>query len=195
VLFQMEPFLVLFGSSGVPPWVGFAMLRTDLDTPLLTSPSYAARPVSHFVRLTCSGILIISCTVFGFSQCYAQDVADAARQEQARKQNQQKKPKHVYTDEDLKRAQILTPEDRAEVEARKLQQPLPGAENAQPLDAQAVTADEPLGDVARRYPQTKGVTQTSGIRTVPSSVYRRDRACLSQTLGTCRNQASGARFA
>lgn len=146
----------LFGTLCIkrcPPVVGFAMLRTDLDTPLLTSPSYAARPVSHFVRLTCSGILIISCTVFGFSQCYAQDVADAARQEQARKQNQQKKSKHIYTDEDLKRAQILTPEDRAEVEARKLQQPPPpGTENAQdPLDAQALPPDAPLGDVARRY--------------------------------------------
>jgi LysM repeat protein len=129
------------------------MRRTDLDTPLLTSPSYAARPASHFVRLTCSGILIISCTVFGFSQCYAQDVADAARQEQARKQNQQKKSKHVYTDEDLKRAQILTPEDRSEVEARKLQQPPPpGTEDAQdPLDAQTLPPDAPLGDVARRY--------------------------------------------
>jgi LysM repeat protein len=145
----------LFGTlwfSGVPPVVGFAMLRTDLDTPSLTSPSCAARPVSHFVRLTCSGILIISCTVFGFSQCYAQDVAGAARQEQARKQNQQKKSKHVYTDEDLKRAQILTPEDRAEAEARKLQQPPPGMEEAQdPLDAQSLPADAPLGDVARRY--------------------------------------------
>jgi LysM repeat protein len=150
--FQKGYFLVVFWPSGVPPVVGFAMLRTDLDTPLLTSPSYAARPVSHFVRLTCSGILIISCTVFGFSQCYAQDVADAARQEQARKQNQQKKSKHVYTDEDLKRAQILTPQDRAEVEARKLQQPPPGMEEAQdPLDAQALPADAPLGDVARRY--------------------------------------------
>ena len=128
------------------------MLRTDLDTPLLTSPSYAARPAFHFVRLTCSGILIISCTVFGFSQCYAQDVADAARQAQARKQNQEKKSKHVYTDDDLKRAQILTPEDRAEVEARKLQQPPLGMEEAQdPLDAQALPADAPLGDVARRY--------------------------------------------
>src|SRR4029077_8462517 len=58
----------LFGTLWIkrcPPVVGFVMLRTDLDTPLLTSPSYAARPVSHFVRLTCSGILIISCTVFG----------------------------------------------------------------------------------------------------------------------------------
>ncbi|HEY6269493.1 MAG TPA: LysM peptidoglycan-binding domain-containing protein [Candidatus Acidoferrum sp.] len=129
------------------------MLQTDLDTPLLTSSSYAARPASHFVRLTCSGILIISCTVFGFSQCYAQDVADAARQAQARKQNQPKKSKHVYTDEDLRRAQILTPEDRAEVEARKLlQPPPPGMEEAQdPLDAQALPPEAPLGDVARRY--------------------------------------------
>ena len=145
----------LFGTLCIkrcPPVVGFAMLRTDLDTPLLTSPSCAARPASHFVRLTCSGILIISCTIFGFTQCYAQDVADAARQEQARKQNQQKKSKHVYTDEDLKRAQILTPEDRAEVEARKAQQPPPGTEDAQdPLDAQALPPDAPLGDVARRY--------------------------------------------
>jgi nucleoid-associated protein YgaU len=144
-----------FGSLLVkrcPPVVGFAMLRTDLDTPLLNSPSYAARPASQFVRLTCSGILIISCTIFGFSQCYAQDVADAARQEQARKQNQQKKSKHVYTDEDLKRAQILTPEDRGEAEARKTQKPPPGMEDAQdPLDAQALPPDAPLGDVARRY--------------------------------------------
>jgi nucleoid-associated protein YgaU len=146
----------LFGSlllKRCPPVVGFAMLQTDLDTLLLTSPSYAARPASHFVRLTCSGILIISCTVFGFAQCYAQDVADAARQAQARKQNQPKKSKHVYTDEDLRRTQILTPEDRAEVEARKLQQPPPpGMEEAQdPLDAQALPPDAPLGDVARRY--------------------------------------------
>jgi len=128
------------------------MQRTDLDTLFLNNPSYLARHSSHFVKLTCSGILIISCTIFGFSQCYAQDVAEAARQEQARKQNQQKKQKHVYTDEDLKRAQILTPEDRAEVEARKAQQPRPGMEDAQnPLDAEALPLDAPLGDVARRY--------------------------------------------
>jgi LysM repeat protein len=145
----------IFGTIFVkrcPPVVGFAMLRTDLVMPSLPDPSSVARPTSHFVKLTCSGILIISCTIFGFSQCYAQDVADAARQEQARKQNQQKKSKHVYTDEDLKHAQILTPEDRAEVEARKARQPLPGEENAQePLDAQALPPGEPLGDVARRY--------------------------------------------
>src|SRR6266481_3388906 len=130
------------------------MQRTDLDTPLLTIPLSTERTSSRFVRLTCSGILIISCTIFGFTQCYAQDVSEAARQEKARKDNHQKKPKHVYTDEDLKRAQILTPEDRAEVEARKQQQPLPlpGAKESQDsLDAQTLPADLPLGDVARRY--------------------------------------------
>jgi nucleoid-associated protein YgaU len=128
------------------------MQRTDLDTPFLTIPLNTERTSSRFVRLTCSGILIISCTIFGYSQCYAQDVAEAARQEQARKQSQQKKSMHVYTDEDLKRAQILTPEDRAEVEARKAQQPVPGMDSAQdPLDAEALPLDAPLGDVARRY--------------------------------------------
>ena len=150
--FPKGPFFGILLVKRCPPRGRFSMLRTDLDTPLLTGLSVVARPPSRFVRLTCSGILIISCTIFGFSQCYAQDVADAARQERARRENQQKKPKHVYTDEDLKRAQILTPEDRAEVEARKTQPPLPGAENSQdPLDAQALPADEPLGDVARRY--------------------------------------------
>ena len=129
------------------------MQRTDLEKPLLTGPSIAAGSTSRYVRLTCSGILVISCTIFGFSQCYAQqDVAEAARQEQTRKANQQKKTKHVYTDEDLKRAQILIPEDRAEVEARKNQQPLPAEKQSQDsVDAQALPPDVSLGEVARRY--------------------------------------------
>jgi nucleoid-associated protein YgaU len=64
----------------------------------------------------------------GVAQCYGQDVAEAAKQERARKEAQQKKSKHVYTEEDLKRAQILTPEDRAELEAKKNQ---PALENSQ----------------------------------------------------------------
>src|ERR1700758_3585091 len=77
-----------------PPRGRSDMQRTDLDTPLLTIPLSTGRTSSRFLRLTCSGILIISCTIFGFSQCYAQDVAQAARQEKTRKENQQKKPRH-----------------------------------------------------------------------------------------------------
>ena len=126
------------------------MLKTDLETPLLLKPSPSAGTPSRFVRLTCSGILIVSCTIFGYAPCYAQDVAEAARQEKARKENQQKK-KHVYTDEDLKKAQILTPEDRELVEARKKQQPHPGTAPQDALDAQALPDELPLGDLARHY--------------------------------------------
>ncbi len=150
--FSKAAFFDRFLSQAVSPRGRLAMQRNDLDTPLLTIPLSTERTSSRFLRLTCSGILIISCTVFGFTQCYAQDVAEAARQEKARKENQQKKPKHVYTDEDLKRAQILTPEDRAELEAKKNRQPVPGADAPpEPVDAQALPADLPLGDVARQY--------------------------------------------
>jgi nucleoid-associated protein YgaU len=83
-------------------------------------------------------------------------VAEAAKQERARKESQQKKSKHVYTEEDLKRAQILIPEDRAELEAKKNQQPPPAPEKSRDgIDAQSLPPDAPLGDVARRFRKLK----------------------------------------
>jgi nucleoid-associated protein YgaU len=94
------------------------------------------------------------------SQTTDQDVAEAARQERARKEAQQKKSQHVYTEEDLHRAQILTPEDHAQVVAKKNQQPTPPAEKSEQPSQQAVEAeslppDAPLGDVARHFRQQK----------------------------------------
>src|SRR4029077_12319776 len=89
----------------------------------------------------------------------SQDVADAARRERARKE-QAKKEKHVYTDEDLRRAKILTPEDEAVVEAKRKQQPAPTEEQAQaPIDANTGLAQLPLGDIARRYRNAKLAAQ------------------------------------
>src|SRR6266852_6796574 len=132
------------------------MLRTDLDTPLLIGPSTAAR-LSHRCFCLCfPGILFIFCAVFGATQCSAQDVAEAARQERAQKESKQKKSKHVYTEQDLKRAQILTPDDRAQVEAKKNQPAPPSSEKSQEaIDAQSFPADAPLGDVARRFRKQK----------------------------------------
>src|SRR5216683_6814533 len=132
------------------------MLRTDLDTPLLIGPSTAAR-LSHRCFCLCfPGILFIFCAVFGATQCSAQDVAEAARQERAQKESKQKKSKHVYTEQDLKRAQILTPEDRAQVEAKKNQTVPPSAKKFQEdVDAQSISPDAPLGDVARRFRKQK----------------------------------------
>jgi nucleoid-associated protein YgaU len=108
------------------------------------------------VSLCLPAILFASCTFFGATQSYSQDVADAAKQERARKESQQKKNNHVYTEEDLKRAQILTPEDRAQVEAKKNQQAPPAAEKpAEGVDAQSLPSNAPLGDVARRLREQK----------------------------------------
>src|SRR6267142_2683280 len=123
------------------------MLRTDLDTLLSMGPSTAARLSHRCVRLCFPGFLFASCAAFGASQCSAQDVAEAARQERAQKESKQKKSKHVYTEQELKRAQV---------EAKKNQPAPPSAEKPQEaVDAQSLSPDAPLGDVARRFRKQK----------------------------------------
>ena len=132
------------------------MLRTGLDTPLVTGPSTAARLSRRCLSLCFPGIVFVSGAVFGATQCSAQDVAEAARQERAQKESKQKKSKHVYTEQDLKRERILTPEDRAQVEAKKNQLAAPAAEKApEAVDAQSLSPDAPLGDVARHFRKQK----------------------------------------
>jgi LysM repeat protein len=119
-------------------------------------PTTTVRRLRLSPSLCFPAILLMSCTVFDATQCYGQDVADAARQEHARKDGKQKKSKHVYTEEDLKRARILTPEDRAQIEAKKNQQTPPTAEKSQEaVDAQSLPPNAPLGDVARRFRKQK----------------------------------------
>jgi nucleoid-associated protein YgaU len=88
-------------------------------------------------------------------QARGQDPAEAARQEKARKAAQQETPRHVYTEEDLKRKKILTPEDHERIEARKREQnAAPAEQNAEqtpPKDNNP--QNESLGEVARRFRQ------------------------------------------
>src|SRR5438132_3527914 len=132
------------------------MLRTDLEIPALTALSLAARRSSCTRSVCFPAILITASAIFGAAQCSAQDVAEAARQERTQKQSKQKKSKHVYTEQDLKRDQILTPEDRAQVEVKKNPPRPPSAEKSQDaVDAQSLPPDTPLGDVARRFRKQK----------------------------------------
>jgi nucleoid-associated protein YgaU len=111
-------------------------------------------------RLFVPGILMLSCLLFGITNCNAQDVAEAARQERARKENQQKPPNHVYTEEDLRRARILTPEDSEKLQAEKKGQAPPTAEKPpEAIDAQSAPAQLPLGDIARQYRKQKQARQ------------------------------------
>ena len=95
--------------------------------------------------------------VFFSNAVHAQDSADAARQERARKANQQKhNSPHVYTDEDLKRDKILTPDDQARVAARRNQKnAAPGQQDAEASPADPNQDAESLGEIARRYRQEK----------------------------------------
>jgi nucleoid-associated protein YgaU len=103
-----------------------------------------------------------------------QSVADAARQERARKQELRKHAKHVYTEEDLKRQRILTPEDQAVVEARKndcaqknncAAAPPQKGQNA--LDANTKSQQPSLGEVARQYRKQKELQALKPKQPVP----------------------------
>ncbi len=85
---------------------------------------------------------------------HAQDAAEAARQEKARKAAESKSSHHVYTDDDLKRAKILTPEDQAKVAARKNNSTDKKEEQAKG-GGEGAPGEESLGEVARRYRKEK----------------------------------------
>jgi nucleoid-associated protein YgaU len=92
---------------------------------------------------------------------YGQDLADAARQERTHKEAQRKRSSHVYDETDLRRPHILTPEDRARVEAK--QRPIdPSNSTPERIDAQEVTPETPQRDVAR---------QPRGEQRVPSGNF------------------------
>jgi nucleoid-associated protein YgaU len=121
--------------------------------------------ISRPVRYAAPAILFLSFATFGAAVSRAQDqqdqsVAEAARHERARKQELRKRSKHVYTEEDLKHPNILTPEDRAQVEAKRNEcaqknNCSPAQNPPASLDANSQTPQIPLGDVARQLRKQK----------------------------------------
>jgi len=101
------------------------MLLTDLNGPMSLQPRRSGLGrILRPARLAAPAVIFLSFATFGSTISRAQDqqdqtVAEAARQERARKEELQKRAKHVYTEEDLKHPSILTPEDRAQVEAKR----------------------------------------------------------------------------
>ena len=125
--------------------------------------------------ILCGVVFLCVCGI----QVRGQDVADAARQAKARKADEQKSPKHVYTEDDLKRSVILTPDDQARVEARKkLQNSVPAEQNALQKPAETAPLTESLGEIARKYRQQKaasgcGVSNQKEIHAIPLQVAGR----------------------
>jgi nucleoid-associated protein YgaU len=100
-----------------------------------------------------------------------QDAAEAARQQQAQKSQQPTTPHHVYTNEDLKRTRILTPENKKLAEARRkeLPAPTPAAKKPPAVDA-TNPPPESLGEVARRYRKEKAAreAEAAAAKKVPA---------------------------
>jgi nucleoid-associated protein YgaU len=137
------------------------MAITDLEDSNSVEPRYTDfGKLLHCHRFSAFAFLFLSFTLFCITNCQAQGLAEAARQERARKDNQQKPAKHVYTEEDLRRARILTPEDSARVEAKKRGQAPPAAEKpAEAIEAQSAPQQLPLGDIARQFRKQKQTRQ------------------------------------
>jgi nucleoid-associated protein YgaU len=125
----------------------------DIARPKPRGPS--RRDAFCLVALVC--VLILFLPAISRAQ---DDVAEAARQEKARKEAQAKKSRHVYTNEDLNKKEILDPEDRASVEAKKKDTaPVPSVAPAAPVDSENAQPAESLGEVARRYRAEKEARQ------------------------------------
>jgi nucleoid-associated protein YgaU len=144
------------------------MQLTYLNGPLPLQPRRSgAGRISRPIRFAAPALLIFAFATFGANISRAQDqqsqsVAEAARQERARKQEQQKTAKHVYTEEDLKHPNILIPEDRAQIEAKKngcaqKNNCAPTAPQNPPavVDANSQTPGTSLGEVARQLRKQK----------------------------------------
>jgi len=145
------------------------MLRTDLDTPLVTAPRQPQGSRAGCLSLCSPELYLSPAPFFGATQCSAQDVAESVRQdapERVSRRNQ-----HVYTEQDLKRDQILTPEDRAQVERRKSVGCSRSRKSQEAIDARSLPPDAPLGDVARHFRKQKQSQKPQHPR-VPSSVGR-----------------------
>ena len=107
--------------------------------------------------------LALLCVALGASSARSQDVAEAARQERERKAARAKIPLHIYTEEDLKRAKILTPEDDARVVSHKAATPLPQEEGQLPQVAEEQRENPSLREVSQRYREQKAAHQVEQV--------------------------------
>lgn len=120
----------------------------------------------RYVGLT--GALLACFVLVGVASSFAQNLGEAARQERARKKNQPRRSTHVYTEDDLKRPQILRPGDRERAEAARGKSATPAAEQAAEVPgALPKPAEISLGDIARHYRLLKQIREKQVLGQAP----------------------------
>jgi nucleoid-associated protein YgaU len=104
---------------------------------------------------------VFACIGFCLIPTHAQDVPEASVRATTRASAQQSPAKHVYTEDDLKRPVILTPEDQARIAARRrIENSAPVEQNALQTPRKEDSDSETLGDIAKRYRQGKTARQS-----------------------------------
>lgn len=128
------------------------------------------------LRTACACVALLSAWMFiplrASAQDPSQDVAEAARQEKARRSAQSSSQSHIYTNEDLQRSRILTDAERTAVAAHKSAPVNPPPEfaiiqPAGPADAASASSAQSLGEVARRYRREKAAREAAQVQEIP----------------------------
>jgi len=131
-------------------------------------PAYVSGRLSSRRRIYLTSSLLLSCYLIPAPSSHAQDLGETARQDRTRKENHGKRSKHVYTEEDLKRRSILTPEDRARFEARRNTPDPLNAQKSSPAPSDSSRPTQPsLGEVARQNRRQKQERQAQEAAKLP----------------------------
>jgi LysM domain len=122
----------------------------QLESTPASRKSVTPRSVIHqrIGKLIFSTALIASAATFVTPRATAQDLGEIARQERAKKQNNPAPgTTHIYTNDDVKRQQILTPEDQARFSATTQPATAKPSQSATQLASESTpgNADLPIG--------------------------------------------------
>jgi nucleoid-associated protein YgaU len=103
-------------------------------------------------QVNISLVLLACIFTLGVAPCFAQNMADLARQERKRQNNISPTAQHIYTNEDFERSKILLPEDRKKFQANhKIPESLTEPQPSVQTTSATHQKQNPLGDVARRH--------------------------------------------
>ncbi len=131
-------------------------------------PAFVWGRLSSGRRICLTSAVLLSCYLIPPPPSHAQDLGETARQDRTRKENHGKRSKHVYTEEDLKRRSILTPEDRARFEARRNTPDPLNAQKSSPAPSDSSRPTQPsLGEVARQNRRQKQERQAQEAAKLP----------------------------
>jgi len=152
----------------VIPWLVYSLLISGLRSRLKSRHRLGSMRIAfHWCGGLKSGVLvslILGCATASF----AQDLGEIARQERERKKEQPDRAAYVYTNDDLQRAHILVPEDKARALAAREAATKPEAQVAQTPAASVAAAPVVAASSPASIPTQAVSVATQVVATSPA---------------------------